>query len=141
MDILGKWKVAKTLYIDQQTFDKSWESPSVLLESGKIDEEYASLLSAVYEFCSDGTVRIAMPIPDGVPQEDVDAAVKAGEITLCGDGMMLLETKQWKEENGKTFYDTGIKGTVFDEEVSSLEEIKEVDGLIELLTNRLEKIC
>ncbi len=50
---------------------------------------------------------------------------------------MLLEEKAWKEENGKLFFDTGEKGDVLGEEVSSWKEIKEIEDGIEVETFRL----
>ena len=57
-------------------------------------------------------------------------------INECG-----LSLEWYKNyENGKYFYDTGMMGSALGEEVSPWAEIKEEDGLIELLMFRLEKM-
>lgn len=137
MELIGKWRVAKMLYMDPETFTKKWETPEDLILAGKVDDEYSMLLISEYDFCADGTVNVAMPIPDEISKEEIDAAVSGGEICLYGDNMLLLETKSWKEENGRYYYDTGIEGSVGEETVSPWIEIVEEDGMIELMTLKL----
>jgi len=137
MDIIGRWKVAKALYIDPETGANSWETPEALILDGRADEEYAMMMTSVFDFCEDGYVRAAMQIPEMISKEEIDEAVKAGEITLYDGNMMLLEEKAWKEENGKYYYDSGVDGTVGDEKVSPWIELTEEDGMIELMTFKL----
>ena len=47
-----------------------------------------------------------MPLPEGVSKEEVDEAVKAGEIKLY-DGMITDEPKAWEERNGELWLEVG----------------------------------
>ena len=65
--------------------------------------------------------------------------LKAGKLKLK-DGMMVMDQKHWKEENGKIMADTGAEGEVFGEKVGPWEELKVVDGsMIEMMMYRLKK--
>ena len=90
------------------------------------------------DFTEDGRVLNLAPLPDGVSQEEIDEAVKAGQIELY-DGYMKLTEYNWKTENGKNYLDTRIKGEVLGEEVSPWEEISVVDGRMETMTVRVAK--
>jgi len=56
--------------------------------------------------CEDGNFYMLMPIPDGVAQEEVDAAVASGEIKLY-DGMMTDDPKTWEERNAELWLEVG----------------------------------
>ena len=79
------------------------------------------------------------PIPETVPQEEIDRAAAAGEVELCGSRTMVVERHPWKEENGKYYYDSGIQGEVMGEEFSPWMEIKETEDGIEWMICRLVK--
>lgn len=56
--------------------------------------------------CEDGKLYMLMPLPEGVSQEEVDAAVAAGHIQLF-DGMMTDEPKAWEERDGELWLEVG----------------------------------
>lgn len=57
--------------------------------------------------CQDGKLYMLLPLPDGVSQAEVDAAVAAGHIKLH-DGMITDEPKAWEERNGGLWMEVGI---------------------------------
>ena len=132
MNIIGNWKIAQMLGIDEN-FNPVWKTAEELLEGG---DDYAALLSSTMQFTDDGSVLTVARIPEGTPKEELDAAAAAGELELCGD-MIILERKRWKEEDGKLLYDTGVKGEVLGEAVSPWVEVKFADDMMELPMMRL----
>ena len=52
--------------------------------------------------CEDGKLYMLMPLPEGVSQAEVDAAVAAGHIKLY-DGMITDEPKTWEDRSGSSF--------------------------------------
>ena len=91
-------------------------------------------------FAEDGTITLLTPIPEEATQEEVDAAVKSGTITLR-DGMMLMGENHWKVEDGKNMADTALEGEVMGEKVGPWEELKDVeDGMVEMSLFRLARI-
>ena len=84
-------------------------------------------------FNDNGTVETIMPIPEGATAEEL-------EDVEIRDGMAVIDTKQWKNEDGKNLYNSEIQGEVLGEEVSPWIEIKEVGDMIELESIRLARI-
>ncbi len=52
------------------------------------------------EICENGQVIMLTPLPEGVSNEEVEEAVKTGEITLR-DGMITGDAFNWEVCNGK----------------------------------------
>ena len=135
MEILGLWKADKVLSFDED-YNQIWKDAEEILNDPTLDEDDKQPAKAVVEFGDDGFVRMMMPLPDGISQEEIDAAVAEGEIEVSGD-MMVAEKYPWKEENGKFFYDSGTEGEVLGEEVSPWIEITADGNGIEMFTFKL----
>ncbi|MBR3298389.1 MAG: hypothetical protein IKI64_04215 [Clostridia bacterium] len=138
MDIIGKWRVCAMRRMGENGLE--WAPAETLLEEAKAEQDKDSimLLNALYVFEPDGRVITAMKLPEGVSREEIEQAVAAGQIELYGEDRFTTgETQEWKLEDGKLMYDTGISGEVLGEPVSSWVEIEEVDGAIELPLMRL----
>ena len=88
--------------------------------------------------CKDGKLYILMPLPEGVPQEEVDKAVAAGEITLL-DGMMTDRPMAWEDRSGELWYDTGIEGEAFGEKADSWVKAMDEDGFFTFAATRFVK--
>ena len=115
MNLIGKWKVKEL-----PVYPEPCKTIFVAVEELPMQQA-----SFIYEFCEDGTVETMMPIPE----EMMEKAKEQGAKIKGNYG--VIETTEWKEEDGKIFYDTKINGTVMDEPVSSFAEIKEAeDGTI-----------
>ncbi len=137
MDIKGLWKVDKVIGFDEN-YDQIWKDAQAIINDPEADADEKQMAQAKVEFGDDGMVRMLMAIPEDLPKEELDAAVAEGEIELRGD-MMVAEQHPWKEEDSKFFFDSGIQGEAFGEELSSWEEITETENGIEMFTFRLVK--
>jgi len=73
---------------------------------GEIRERKQST-STQLEVCEDGKLYMLLPLPEGISQEEVDAAVSEGYIKLY-DGMMTDEPKAWEERNGELWLEVGL---------------------------------
>lgn len=120
MDIIGKWKV-KELGL-MQPEDMSIKMFTLTeLESLEDNEDYIKFASSIYNFSNDGKLDIFLEIPE----ESLETAEEEGlEVK---DGVAIIESTEWKEENGEYFYDTHIEGEFLGEEVSPYNKI-EIDG-------------
>lgn len=136
MKYTGKWKIKQILTFNDK-MEREWKDVEALLNDPETDDADKKMLTAFFEFGEDGQLRTLMAIPAGVPQEAVDAAVQSGEIELYGDNMIIMEKHPWKEENGKVLYDTGVRGTTFDEPVDPWDELEEENGMLRMFTYRL----
>ena len=83
--------------------------------------------------CEDGKLYMLMPLPEGVPQNEVDRAVAAGVIKLY-DGMMTDEPKAWEERDGELWLEVGM-GMSDDGWV----KLSDGDGYLLFMSTRYEK--
>lgn len=83
--------------------------------------------------CGNGELLMLMPLPEGVSQAEVNAAVEAGHIRLY-DGMMTDDPKHWQERNGELWLEVGL-GMSNDGWV----RLSEDNGLLGFMTTRYIK--
>ena len=83
--------------------------------------------------CADGKLYLLLPIPEGVSQEEVDAAVASGEITLY-DGMLTDEPKAWEDRDGELWIEVGP-----DMSEDGWAKLPAEDGLLTFMTTRYKK--
>ncbi|MBQ2755348.1 MAG: hypothetical protein IJF27_01600 [Oscillospiraceae bacterium] len=119
MSYVGKWVVhsvgimgeEEIIYLDTESYLKSPMPPYVdETDEDAVAEELRdrkTMVSTQIEICEDGKMYMLMPLPEGVTQEEVDAAVAAGEINLRG-GMMTQDPETWEERDGVLWYTTGM---------------------------------
>lgn len=140
MDLIGKWRIAQTLQFDDETNKMKWTDVEDILSGDDVDRDTMTLLNSIVEFCEDGRMLMLAPLPEGVSQEEVNAAAAAGHIKLK-DGRMYFEEKHWKVESGMNYTDTMPEGEVLGEKVGPWEKVTEFeDGTIAVLTYRLARI-
>lgn len=83
--------------------------------------------------CQDGKLYMLLPLPDGVSQAEVDAAVAAGHIKLH-DGMITDEPKAWEERNGGLWMEVGI-----DMSEDGWIQLSDDEGFLRVMTIRYVK--
>ena len=139
INLIGKWNVVETMSFNDEKCCMEWAKVEDILAKDDVDREIAMLIKSIALFEENGDLIFLTPLPEGASQEEVDAAVAAGQIKLK-DGMMVTGEKHWKVENGKNMADTGMEGEVLGEKVGPWEEVKEIDGnTIEIMMYRLRK--
>ena len=138
MSLVGRWKIVEAMRFNEN-FEQEWVPVETILADEDLDDDDKKIYNMIMDFLEDGRVLNLMPIPEGVSQEEIDEAVKSGEIALHDGFMMTNEENHWKTEDGKNYYDTGVQGEALGEEVSSWIELPEVDGKIEFMTYRLAR--
>lgn len=115
MNIIGKWKV-KELLIPTGNGMVSYTSDNP--PEGDIAEEAVMLLNNIIEFTEDGMMNTLMR----VPEDKIELAKSQGAV-IDEDGYAAIEQTTWKEQDGKFFYDTNVKGEVMGVEVDPFSEI------------------
>jgi hypothetical protein len=139
-NIIGKWTVAETMQFNDETCKVEWVGIETILAKDNLDKDMIMLLNTQVVFQEDGTIDFFCPLPEGVSQVEIDAALASGQLKIK-DGMMQMDQKHWKMEDGKILADTGAEGEVLGEKVGPWEELKELDSdRIEMMMYRLKKV-
>ncbi|MBE7064381.1 MAG: hypothetical protein E7384_00990 [Ruminococcaceae bacterium] len=97
-------------------------------------KERKQMVGGQIKVCEDGKLYMLMPLPEGVSQAEVDAAVAAGVIKLC-DGMITDEPKAWEERDGALWLEVGM-GMSEDGWVKASDD----EGFINFVTTRYKKV-
>ena len=95
-------------------------------------------ISMQLKLCENNELYLLIPIPEGVPQDELDAAVAAGELKIM-DGMLCQSPTRWEERGGELWYDTGIEGELFGEPADPWAKALDENGLFRFMTSRFEK--
>ena len=135
MNIIGTWKVSEM----QDILKKEWRTAADIAADPEAPDYLTEGLKFSYHFTADGEMQVLCPIPAGVTKEQIDAALASGELKLFDEKTMVLETKEWKEEDGKLLFDSGEKGEILGEAVNPWKELIPVGDLLQMTTYRLKK--
>lgn len=120
MDIIGKWKVKELGLMQLGDMSMKMFTPAEI-ENLEDNEDYLQFVSSIYNFSNDGKLDILLE----VPKELLEKAKKEGlEVK---DNVVIIESTDWKEENGEYFYNTHIERETLGEKVSPYNKIN-VDG-------------
>lgn len=111
-----KWEISEIMTADGEG-NIVWRNIDEILSDPTVDSDEKSMYLSVYEFGDDGIVRALSPIPEGCTEEELDEAVKSGEIELCY-GRIVVSKNQYREEKGELWYKTDTEGEFMGEEIS-----------------------
>lgn len=129
MNLIGKWKVKEVLRFSPEN-GMEWKTLEEIEALGEDEDTLSMYRNSVMIFHENGTAETLMHLPADCTQEQVEAVIAEGHE--IHDGMMVLDSKEWKTEDGKNLYNTGNEGEILGEEVSPWVELQEVDDMIEL---------
>lgn len=143
MSFIGKWKfhsigvVSETdemVYMDEKEY---LESPMPYIDEtdpeAVADEikERKQMIGGKLSISEDGKLYMLIPLPEGVSQEEIDAAVAAGHIRLY-EGMMTQEPYDWEERNGELWVN-------MDDGEDGFLRLDDENGFITIMTVRYVK--
>lgn len=150
MNYTGKWKLHSVMTFDDDNMPV-YLSPEEYLDSPMpyVDEsdeeavadeikERRNIISMSIKICDDGKLYMLSPLPEGVSQEEVDKAVKAGVIKLV-DGQIADEPKSWEMRDGELWFDTGIEGEVYGKKADSWVKPIDENGFFNFMNFRFIK--
>ena len=127
MEILGVWKIKTAQTFDAATMKLVEKNVEDILADTSISDDDKQMLNAKFIFKDDGFVYTTLPIPEDMPQEEIDEYIASGEAWIV-DGMLGIERKEWKEEDGKFRFNSGTKGEVLGEAIDPWNDIAVNDG-------------
>ena len=149
MSFIGKWifhsiGVMGEDGLTYMTADEYLNSPIPYVD--ETDEEAVAeeikerkqMIGSCIEVCDDGNLYMLMPIPEGVTQDEIDEAVKAGEITLRS-GMLFAQAMAWEERDGNLWFNSGMESEIFDEASDPWVCATDEEGFFVFITTRYVK--
>ena len=137
MSILGKWRISEIMRFDE---DKGmiWIKTEDALKLPEADKDSETLFNSDI-YIDDKYIVFVADIPEGATQEEIDEAVNSGAVELYSAGRMIVGKYEYKCEDGQYLYDTGMKGEVFGEPVSSWDKLEVTDDYIDMIFYRLTR--
>ena len=150
MDYIGNWIFDSIGVLDDEkglvflSGDEYLASPMPYIdetdEEAVQDEmnERKKTIGMQVKICDDGKLYLLMPIPEGVSEKELQAAIASGRFMLI-DGMLTDKAIAWEERDGELWYDTGIEGEVFDEKSDSWVKGIDKDGYFTFASIRFVK--
>ena len=116
MDITGKWKIKEFRILSpdgMQTF-----TPQTLPDSEDF-EDFAKMIPMLIEFTPDGKLNTLVPVWGDMIEEARNAGLAVREA-----GFAVTDSTDWKESDGKFYYNTNIEGEFLGDVVDPFSEIK-----------------
>lgn len=116
MDITGKWKIKEFRILSpdgMQIF-----TPQTLPDSEDF-EDFAKMIPMLIEFTPDGKLNTLVPVWGDMIEEARNAGLAVREA-----GFAVTDSTDWKESDGKFYYNTNIEGEFLGDAVDPFSEIK-----------------
>ncbi len=116
MDITGKWKIKEFRILSpdgMQTF-----TPQTLPDSEDF-EDFAKMIPMLIEFTPDGKLNTLVPVWGDMIEDARNAGLAVREA-----GFAVTDSTDWKESDGKFYYNTNIEGEFLGDVVDPFSEIK-----------------
>jgi len=144
MSYIGFWKFhsigtvnddCEMVYLNEEEYLNSpmpyidTEDPDAVADEMR---ERKQMIGSQIEICEDGKLYMLMPIPEGVSQEEVDAAVSSGAINLR-NGMLTESPINWEERDGELWIELGMSDDGFD-------KASDGDGFVFVVSSRYTKV-
>lgn len=141
MNYVGKWMFHsigvvndndELVYLDAQGY---LDSPMCYIDETDLEavademKERKQLVNGQLSICEDGKLYMLLPFPEGVSQDEIDAAVAAGHIKVY-DGMMTQDPFDWEDRDGELW--VKMDGDEF-------IRLSDENGFISIMTTRYTK--
>lgn len=119
MSFIGKW-VFDSIGVEQEEKgivclggEEYLSSPMPYIDTSDAEavedemRERRKTIGMQVRICEDGKLLLLIPVPDGVSEKELSAAVDSGRFKLC-DGMLYDREISWEERDGILYYDIGF---------------------------------
>ena len=116
MDITGKWKIKEFRILSP---DGMQMFTLQTLPDSEDFEDFAKMIPMLIEFTPDGKLNTLVPVWGDMIEEARNAGLAVREA-----GFAVTDSTDWKESDGKFYYNTNIEGEFLGDVVDPFSEIK-----------------
>ena len=150
MQYAGKWMFHSMIARDDDfniiylNAEEYLNSPMPYIDENDEDEvesemrERKRMINSFVKITDDMKMYLLMSLPEGVSQQEVDAAVAAGHIKLM-DGAICSESMDCELRDGELWYNSGIEGEIFGEKTDPWVKAIDDDGFLIFVATRYIK--
>ena len=134
MDVKGIWRLVSVRGMNPSTFEMEW-IPAEELSSRPDDDFLKMMRDAFFMFEDAGVLKVLTPvqIPEGTPQEEIDAFVASGRAELI-DGELFMSHKYcWKNEGDDLFVSDNSKGELLGEAIDPFRKAEVAGNTLVIL--------
>lgn len=108
MDLIGRWTL-KGVRIPTEN-GMTFYTKETLPE--EYEEIYAEAVAFDLEFLEDGTYNMIGKAEGELAEEAKESGMESRE-----DGYVVAMSAKWEDRDGTIYYDSGVEGTILDEEI------------------------
>ncbi len=128
----GLWTLVSAHGFDAATFERVWLTNEELVNA---DEEnpLKMMANAMLEIKEESPLFIYCDMTEkaaGAPEEEINKAIEAGQCVKIDGKIMMIQKKEWKEENGEILLDSGERGEFLGEAINPFKPIVEEGNTI-----------
>ena len=132
MNIEGMYCLVAAKILDAATFEMVWATNDEI--KALPEDNFARMLGgALINFKDDGTGFMLCntgKTKADVPADELQQALDAKQIAEIDGYLYMIQPKNWKEENGVIYTDSGEHGEVFGEAIDSWKPVEELGNTI-----------
>lgn len=132
MNIEGMWCLVSAKILDTATFEQIWATNEDI--KALPEDNFARMLGGAlidfkddgsgYMFCNTGKTKA------DVPADELNAALESGEVIELDGSLFVAQPKNWKEEGGVIYTDSGEHGEVLGEAINPWKPVEELGNTI-----------
>lgn len=136
MDVSGVWRLVSIRGMNPETFEMEWITAEEL--SGRPEGDLLKMMqNALFMFEDGGVAKVLseVKIPEGTPQEEIDAFVASGRAELIDGDLFMVQKWAWKAEGDDLFVSDNSHAEVFGETLDPFRKAEVAGNTLVILDN------
>ncbi len=136
MDVSGVWRLVSIRGMNPETFEMEWITAEDL--SARPEGDLLKMMqNALFMFEDGGVAKVLseVKIPEGTPQEEIDAFVASGRAELIDGDLFMVQKWAWKAEGDDLFVSDNSHAEVFGETLDPFRKAEVAGNTLVILDN------
>ena len=136
MDVSGVWRLVSIRGMNPETFEMEWITAEDL--SARPEGDLLKMMqNALFMFEDGGVAKVLseVKIPEGTPQEEIDAFVASSRAELIDGDLFMVQKWAWKAEGDDLFVSDNSHAEVFGETLDPFRKAEVAGNTLVILDN------